>query len=86
MFSFCWQGFDVGGNSGYYQHDATGDTAEPYVHDQRGEMVVMRDDETEHYITHYCRTVQGNTPGPGKDSIQTSMIKMIFDNFGQKDC
>ena len=49
-------------------------------------MVVMRDDETEHYITHYCRTVQGNTPGPGKDSIQTSMIKMIFDNFGQKDC
>merc|ERR1711936_1460036 len=22
---------------GYYQHDATGDTAEPYVHDQRGQ-------------------------------------------------
>ena len=22
--------------SGYYQHDATGDVAEPYVHDERG--------------------------------------------------
>merc|ERR1719219_629713 len=25
------------GNAGYYQHDATGDTAEPYVHDKRGQ-------------------------------------------------
>jgi len=24
-------------NAGYYQHDTTGDTAEPYVHDQRGQ-------------------------------------------------
>jgi len=26
-----------GGLKGYYQHDATGDIAEPYVHDQRGQ-------------------------------------------------
>ena len=38
MWTNDWLVVIVSDNSGYYQHDATGDTAQPYIHDQTGEI------------------------------------------------
>merc|ERR1711874_94519 len=68
---------------GYYQHDATGDTAEPYVHDQRGQ---YREIHPGQYTELHPGQYEEQHPGqyhevnPGQYTLDDEDIEVVVDN------
>merc|ERR1719219_1250462 len=67
------------GNAGYYQHDATGDTAEPYVHDKRGQYKEIHPGQySEIHPGQYEETHPGqyNEVNPGQYTLDDKDIEV----------
>jgi len=77
------KGCDVGDNSGYYQHDATGDRAEPYVHDERGQYKEIHPGQySEIHPGQYEETHPGqyNEVNPGQYTLDDKDIEVDVNN------